>query len=25
MSEKSFFCGINRPQDPANMTDLEKK
>ncbi|NOX20597.1 MAG: superoxide reductase [Nitrospirae bacterium] len=25
MSEKSLFCGINRPQDPANMTDLEKK
>jgi len=25
MSEKGFFCGINRPQDPANMTDLEKK
>ncbi|VAX28254.1 hypothetical protein MNBD_NITROSPIRAE03-542 [hydrothermal vent metagenome] len=25
MSEKSFFCGINRPQDPANMTDMEKK
>ncbi len=25
MSEKSLFCGINRPADPANMTDLEKK
>jgi len=25
MSEKSLFCGNNRPADPANMTDLEKK
>ncbi|NOY64350.1 MAG: superoxide reductase [Nitrospirae bacterium] len=25
MGEKSLFCGINRPADPANMTDLEKK
>lgn len=25
MSEKSIFCGINKPKDPANMTDLEKK
>ena len=25
MSEKGLFCGINRPQDPANMTELEKK
>ncbi len=25
MSEKSLFCGINRPADPANMTELEKK
>ncbi len=25
MSEKSLFCGINRPADPADMTELEKK
>ncbi len=25
MSEKSLFCGINRPQDPANKTALEQK
>lgn len=25
MTEKSLFCGINRPADPANMTDPEKK
>lgn len=25
MSEKGLFCGINRPQDPSNMTDMEKK
>jgi superoxide reductase len=25
MSEKSLFCGINRPQDPANMTPVEQK
>ncbi len=23
--EKSLFCGLNRPQDAANMTDMEKK
>ncbi|MBF0566677.1 MAG: class II SORL domain-containing protein [Nitrospirae bacterium] len=25
MSEKGFFCGMNVPADPANMTDSEKK
>ncbi|GBE40247.1 desulfoferrodoxin [bacterium BMS3Bbin09] len=25
MSEKSLFCGINKPADPANMTESEKK
>ena len=25
MTEKSIFCGINRPADAANMTDPEKK
>ena len=25
MAEKSLFCGINKPADPANMTDPEKK
>ncbi len=25
MGEKNLFCGINRPQDPANMTEMEKK
>lgn len=25
MAEKGLFCGINTPQDAANMTDLEKK
>ncbi len=25
MAEKSIFCGVNRPKDPANMTDPEKK
>ncbi len=25
MGEKSLFCGINKPQDPANMTEMEKK
>jgi len=25
MAEKSLFCGINRPQDPANKTEPEKK
>lgn len=23
--EKSLFCGMNRPKDPSNMTDPEKK
>ncbi|KJR41308.1 superoxide reductase [Candidatus Magnetoovum chiemensis] len=23
--EKSLFCGMNKPADPANMTELEKK
>ncbi len=23
--EKSLFCGINKPADPANMTESEKK
>jgi superoxide reductase len=25
MSEKGLFCGINKPADAANMTELEKK
>ncbi|MBF0591259.1 MAG: class II SORL domain-containing protein [Nitrospirae bacterium] len=25
MSEKSLFCGMNRPADPNNLTDPEKK
>lgn len=25
MPEKGIFCGINRPADSANLTDLEKK
>lgn len=25
MSEKGLFCGINKPKDPANMTESEKK
>ncbi len=25
MAEKGLFCGINRPQDPTNLTELEKK
>ena len=25
MTEKSLFCGMNKPKDPANMTDPEKK
>ncbi|MBF0317178.1 MAG: class II SORL domain-containing protein [Nitrospirae bacterium] len=25
MSEKSLFCGMNRPADPNNPTDSEKK
>lgn len=25
MTEKGFFCGINRPADAVNMTELEKK
>ncbi len=25
MAETSLFCGLNRPKDPANMTELEKK
>ncbi len=25
MTEKGLFCGLNRPKDAANMTDLEKK
>ena len=25
MSEKTLFCGMNKPADPANMTDPEKK
>ncbi len=25
MSEKSLFCGINKPLDPSNMTETEKK
>ncbi len=25
MTEKGFFCGLNRPGDPANMSELEKK
>ncbi|MBC8413584.1 MAG: class II SORL domain-containing protein [Nitrospira sp.] len=25
MSDKGFFCGNNTPQDPANLTDSEKK
>ncbi|MEC4675757.1 MAG: class II SORL domain-containing protein [Nitrospirota bacterium] len=25
MTETSLFCGLNRPKDPENMTELEKK
>lgn len=25
MAEKSLFCGTNKPADPANMTETEKK
>lgn len=25
MSEKSLFCGMNKPADPANLTETEKK
>lgn len=25
MGEKGLFCGINKPKDPANMTETEKK
>ena len=25
MAEKGLFCGNNKPADPANMTDAEKK
>lgn len=25
MAETSLFCGLNRPKDPENMTELEKK
>ncbi|MBF0320973.1 MAG: superoxide reductase [Nitrospirae bacterium] len=25
MPEKSLFCGMNKPADPANMTETEKK
>ena len=25
MTEKGLFCGYNRPVDPANMTESEKK
>jgi superoxide reductase len=25
MPEKGFFCGINKPKDVSNMTELEKK
>ncbi|WP_420264440.1 class II SORL domain-containing protein [Candidatus Magnetominusculus dajiuhuensis] len=25
MSEKSLFCGVNRPADPGNLTETEKK
>jgi len=25
MSEKGYFCGINKPKDSAGMTDFEKK
>jgi hypothetical protein len=25
MTERGIFCGNNRPKDPSNMTDLEKK
>jgi superoxide reductase len=25
MPEKGFFCGMNAPADPGNMTDSEKK
>jgi superoxide reductase len=25
MTEKGLFCGINRPQDPTNLTEMEKK
>ena len=25
MTEKGLFCGLNRPKDAANMTELEKK
>ncbi|MEO5361925.1 MAG: class II SORL domain-containing protein [Nitrospirota bacterium] len=25
MSEKSLFCGMNKPADPGNLTETEKK
>jgi len=25
MSEKGLFCGINKPEDPANLSEMEKK
>ena len=25
MREKSLFCGINKPKDPKNLSELEKK
>ena len=25
LEQKSLFCGVNEPNDPANLSDLEKK
>jgi len=25
MGEKGLFCGINKPQDPSNLSEMEKK
>jgi len=25
MTEKGFFCGINKPNEPAKLNDMEKK
>jgi len=25
MSEKGLFCGLNKPADPANLSEMEKK
>jgi superoxide reductase len=25
MAEKGLFCGINKPQDPSNLSEMEKK